>query len=131
MRQAETIPLPGAPGPRISSILSKRLSDEHLARRTGAGDHAAFDALYRRYSRRLAAYGARLLGDSAKGEDVAQTALMNAYQALLRGNRPAHVKAWLYRIAQNSALEILRRQKETAAVVEVEDSGERSYEAQN
>jgi DNA-directed RNA polymerase specialized sigma24 family protein len=87
----------------------QELPDERLVRALTEGEAAAFDELYRRYARRLAAYGARLLGDVSAGEDVAQIALLNAYQALRRGTEPAQVRAWLFRIAHNAALEILSR----------------------
>ncbi|HET8893568.1 MAG TPA: RNA polymerase sigma factor [Gaiellaceae bacterium] len=84
-------------------------SDETLAQRVGAGDAAAFEELYRRYARPLAAFGARLLSDRSAGEDVAQTSLMNAYRSMRGGTRPRHLRPWLYRIAQNAAYEARRR----------------------
>ncbi|HEX6491561.1 MAG TPA: sigma-70 family RNA polymerase sigma factor [Gaiellaceae bacterium] len=119
------------PGARLGSILSVRTPDQQLAKRLAAGDDAAFDLLYRRYSARLAAYGARLLADRAKGEDVAQTALMNAYRALRHGRSapPTHVKAWLYRIAERVALQLLQREKDVAAELEPESAGPDPQEA--
>ena len=96
----------------MSAIETQVVSDEQLARSLGAGDAAAFDELYRRYARPLTAYAARLLGDQSAGEDVAQVTLLNAYQALRRGSEPLYVRAWLYRIAQNAAVEILSRRRE-------------------
>lgn len=52
------------------------------------------------------------MGDRALGEDVAQATLLSAYQSLRRGTEPRHVKAWLYRIAHNAALELLERRRE-------------------
>ena len=53
----------GLGNPDMSPRLLARLSDEHLGGRLAAGEAAAFDELYRRYARRLAAYGANLTGD--------------------------------------------------------------------
>jgi RNA polymerase sigma-70 factor (ECF subfamily) len=83
--------------------------DEDLAARIAAGDEDAFAELYRRYARPLAAYAGRILRDSAAGEDVAQVSLFNAYQALQRGSTPTFVRAWLYRIARNAALEAIEK----------------------
>jgi RNA polymerase sigma factor (sigma-70 family) len=94
--------LPAQPGP----------SDESLARELAAGRTAAFDELYRRYAGQLAAYGGRLVNDRSVGEDIAQVTLMNAYQAVRRGNEPVHVRPWLYRIARNVALETIARRRE-------------------
>jgi RNA polymerase sigma factor (sigma-70 family) len=96
----------------MSAIETQAVPDERLARALTAGENAAFEELYRRYAQRLTAYGARLLGDASGGEDVAQIALLNAYQALCRGAQPTHVRAWLFRIAHNAALEILSRRPE-------------------
>ena len=57
----------------VSPFLLRRASDENLGGRLAAGEAAAFDELYRRYARRLAAYGANLTGDRSAGDDVAQT----------------------------------------------------------
>ena len=96
----------------VSPLLLRRLSDESLGRRLAAGEAAAFDELYRRYVHRLAAYGAHLLGDAAAGDDVAQSTLLKAYGALRDGRAPEHVKAWLYRIAHNTAVDLLARRRE-------------------
>lgn len=95
--------------PAASARGLDRLPDEQLCRRLAQGEAAAFDELYRRYSHRLAAYGSHLLGDAAAGEDVAQVALLKAYQALRGGTQPEKVRSWLYRIAHNAALDSLER----------------------
>lgn len=86
-------------------------TDEELAHNLSSGELEAFDELYRRYSGRLAAYTGRLLHDRGAGEDVAQSSLMSAYETISRGTRPRHVRAWLFRIARNNALEQLAGRK--------------------
>jgi RNA polymerase sigma factor (sigma-70 family) len=99
----------------MSSLLQHHPSDEQLTAAVAAGDHAAFEELYRRYARELGAYGARVLRDRSRGEDVAQTALMRAYDALQRGTEPLRVKPWLYKIALNTALELKAKNGEVQA----------------
>lgn len=111
----------------MSAIETHAVSDEQLARSLGTGDAAAFDELYRRYAGLLTSYATRLLGDAAAGEDVAQITLLNAYQALRRGSQPLYVRAWLYRIAQNTAVEILSRRREH---VEFADEHHRAQDPQ-
>ncbi len=96
----------------MSPLLLRRLSDEQLGSRLASGQAAAFDELYRRYVHRLAAYGANLLGDGASGDDVAQSALLKAYGALRGGRLPDRVKPWLYRIAHNTAIDLVARRRE-------------------
>ncbi|HEX4525437.1 MAG TPA: sigma-70 family RNA polymerase sigma factor [Gaiellaceae bacterium] len=96
----------------MSPLLLRRLSDEQLGSRLAYGEAAAFDELYRRYVHRLSAYGANLLGDAASGDDVAQSALLKAYGALRDGRVPDRVKPWLYRIAHNTAIDLVVRRRE-------------------
>ena len=96
----------------MSALFGRRLTDEHLGRRLAHGEAPAFDELYRRYAHRLAAYGTHLLGDAAAGDDVAQVALMRAYQSLREGRVPDALGAWLYRIAHNAAIDAIRHRRE-------------------
>jgi RNA polymerase sigma factor (sigma-70 family) len=96
----------------VSALLGRTVSDEHLGRRLADGEASAFDELYRRYAHRLAAYGTHLLGDAAAGDDVAQVALMRAYQALREGRVPDAIGAWLYRVAHNAAIDTVRHRRE-------------------
>jgi RNA polymerase sigma factor (sigma-70 family) len=112
----------------MSAILR---TDEELTRQLAAGEDAAFDELYRRYAGPLGAYAGRMLRDRAAGEDVAQTSLMNAYAALSRGTQPRHVKAWLYRIAHNAALETIERRRDVPSELEHEGSLDRASETRD
>jgi RNA polymerase sigma factor (sigma-70 family) len=96
----------------VSPILFKRLSDERLGSRLASGEAAAFDELYRRYVHRLAAYGSHLLGDPAAGDDVAQATLLKAYGALRDGRVPDKMRPWLFRIAHNTAIDLVVRRRE-------------------
>jgi RNA polymerase sigma factor (sigma-70 family) len=96
----------------VSPLLCKRLSDESLGSRLASGEAAAFDELYRRYINRLAAYGSHLLGDATSGDDVAQATMLKAYAALREGRVPERVKPWLFRIAHNTAIDLVVRRRE-------------------
>jgi RNA polymerase sigma factor (sigma-70 family) len=96
----------------VSALFGRTTSDEQLGRHLAQGEAPAFDELYRRYAHRLAAYGTHLLGDAAAGDDVAQVALMRAYQALREGRVPDALGAWLYRIAHNAAIDAIRHRRE-------------------
>ena len=54
-------------------------------------------------------YCARMTGSVADGEDVVQDALARAYYDLAELKEPAAMRAWLFRIAHNRALDWLRR----------------------
>lgn len=56
-------------------------------------------------------YCARMTGSVIDGEDVLQEALFNAAQALRYGVAVDNLRAWLFRIAHNTALNHLRARK--------------------
>lgn len=86
-------------------------TDDTLARRTIAGDEDAYALLYDRYRVRLEAYCRGILRHDEDARDAAQNALASALQALRRGTEPANVRPWLFRIAHNEAISILRRRR--------------------
>ena len=96
----------------MSPLFFKRLTDESLGSRLASGEAAAFDELYRRYAHRLAAYGSHLLGDAASGDDVAQATMLKVYAALRSGRVPDRMKPWLFRIAHNTAIDLVVRRRE-------------------
>lgn len=85
--------------------------DGDLVARARAGDAVAFERLFERYHAAILNYIHRMVGDRALAEDLTQDAFIKAYRAL-PGTRPdLAFKAWLYRIATNTAISHLRRRK--------------------
>jgi RNA polymerase sigma-70 factor (ECF subfamily) len=86
----------------------RQAPDERLVALVRDGSPAAFEEISTRYRRRLHAYCVRLVGP-AHAEDVVQQALLRAYLSLQRGDlRHVALRAWLYRIARNCAIDLLR-----------------------
>lgn len=80
---------------------------------------AAFEALYRESRDDLYAYVAGLLRDRHAAEDVTALAFERAYRKRER-HRPdrGSMRAWLFGIARNAALDELRRRGRTAELTE-------------
>ena len=74
----------------------------------------AFGQLMTRMRPRLHRYCARMLGSSFDGEDVVQDALAKAIEALPEAGHLQNPENWLFRIAHNTALDVLRRRKRHA-----------------
>jgi RNA polymerase sigma factor (sigma-70 family) len=116
-------------GLRRASALRWR-SDERLARLAAAGDEAAFGVLYERHHQALYRYCRSIVRD----EHDAQDALQGAMAAALAGAgtwRPGvPVRAWLFRIAHNEAVSLLRRRRRVATLEEAPEPTCASAESQ-
>ncbi|HSJ58808.1 MAG TPA: RNA polymerase sigma factor [Anaerolineae bacterium] len=77
----------------------------------GTDVDALFVRLFRDYHGDIHAYLCRLTGDVQLAEDLAQDTFVKAYRALGRLPASANRRAWLYRIATNTALDHLRRRR--------------------
>jgi RNA polymerase sigma-70 factor (ECF subfamily) len=89
-------------------VESYRLDD--LVARARAGDSRAFEDVARREERALFRHALRIVGTSADAEDVVQDALLSAWRSI-RSFEGTSFRAWLFRIATNRALDVLRARK--------------------
>src|SRR5439155_21566610 len=83
--------------------------DDVLISRAAEGDRDAFAQLYLRYSQGIYDFAARTVHDRELAADVVQTTFTRAWEAVQNGTHPQSVKAWLYTIARNDAIDHLRR----------------------
>ena len=83
------------------------MTEQALAR-ARAGDEDAFRELTDPYRRELRLHIYRIVGSPQDAEDLFQETLLAAWRGLERFEERASVRAWLYRIATNRALDALR-----------------------
>ena len=93
-------------------------SDGALIARVRAGDDAAFEALYDCYHHKLLAFCQHMLGSREEAEDVLQHTFLAAYRRLRAGDEVLDVKPWLYTIARNLCLSVLRARRPEVALDE-------------
>ena len=93
--------------------VARLLSDERLARRGAAGDRRALTAIFDRYHQRLYRYCLAIVGDSQDAQDALQNTMVKVLRALPGEERQIQLKPWLYRIAHNESIELIRRRRET------------------
>ncbi len=86
---------------------SSEISLELLRKR----DRAEFARLVEAYSGMVYRLAIKLLADAQDAEDVLQETFIKAYHHLPEFDGRAQVSTWLYRIATNEALMLLRRRK--------------------
>jgi RNA polymerase sigma-70 factor (TIGR02960 family) len=77
--------------------------------RARSGDRAAFERLVEPHRRELHVHCYRILGSVQDAEDMVQETLLSAWRGLDSFESRASLRTWLYRIATNASLGVLRR----------------------
>ena len=87
----------------------KLLTDERLARLASAGDRAAFAAIFDRHQAPLYRYCTSIVRNPEDAADALQNTMLRALHALEGDTREIALRPWLYRIAHNESISLLRR----------------------
>ncbi|MHB1844842.1 MAG: sigma-70 family RNA polymerase sigma factor [Deltaproteobacteria bacterium] len=93
----------------LQALFNRMDDDSQLVRRAREGDKAAYRVLVERYQRRIHSFVLTILKDPDDADDVAQEAFLKAYRGLASFKGEAGFFTWLYRIANNLAIDLLRR----------------------
>ena len=86
-------------------------SDGTYVARARTGDSDAFRVLVERHSRSIFRLAYRMTGNEQDAEDVVQESLLRAYKQLGKFDDRASFGTWLYRIATNCSLDLVRARK--------------------
>jgi RNA polymerase sigma-70 factor (ECF subfamily) len=90
--------------------MSKR-TDRELVDAAREGDSESFGELMRRHQRRIYRLALHLLRNAAEAEDATQETFVRAYGALDRFDGRSEAFTWIYRIAVNLSLNVIRSRK--------------------
>jgi RNA polymerase sigma-70 factor, ECF subfamily len=75
------------------------------------GNHDAFKVIVDRHSRTLFKVAFRMTGNEHDAEEVVQESLLRAFKSLKTFEAHSSLATWLYRIAANQSLDLLKRKK--------------------
>ena len=108
-----------------SSQMALRDPDIRLMLRVrDADDSAAFADLVELYNHRLVTVLQHLVGSTEEAEDLAQEAFLRVFRGRKRYHPKAKFSTWLFTIANNLALNVLRsRQRKPVVPLNLRDSG--------
>jgi RNA polymerase sigma-70 factor (ECF subfamily) len=85
-----------------------RAADLELAQRCRHGDADAFEQLYRAHAGRLYNLVLRMSGSAQDAEDLLQEVFLHAHRKLGSFRGDSSLGTWLYRLAVNHCLDVLR-----------------------
>jgi RNA polymerase sigma-70 factor (ECF subfamily) len=83
------------------------------------GDENAFGRLVEPHRRELQAHAYRMLGSVHDAEDALQDALLRAWRGLPRFDGRSTLRAWLYKIATNTCLDLIGRRQRRGLPIDV------------
>ena len=106
---------------RLPSRLLRAAPDERLVAALRHGDERAFEAIYDRYWGPLLGFCRHMLGSREEAEDALQRVFVSAHRHLLEGRAHVNLKPWLFTIARNRCLSMLRARRETLALDDVHE----------
>jgi RNA polymerase sigma factor (sigma-70 family) len=104
---------------RLPSRLLRAAPDDRLVTALRRGDESAFEAIYDRHHRALLGFCHHMLGSREEAEDALQRVFVSAHEHLRDGTTHVNLKPWLYTIARNRCLSVLRARRETLALDDV------------
>ena len=108
------VPLEPTPAAATRSLVG--LTDAELVAEVRRGSDRAFEQLYERYHRRIAAYIYGMVSDYGRAEDISQDVFMSALRRIRETERSIAFKPWVYEIAKNACIDQFRRTRRTEEV---------------
>jgi RNA polymerase sigma factor (sigma-70 family) len=97
------------------------MGDERLFGLAARGDERAFELIYQRHHQALYRYCRSIVGNGEDAADALQSTMASALRALPGERREIAVKPWLFRIAHNESISLLRKRR---AHTTIEDAAE-------
>ena len=92
--------------------MSPNVPDSELVVRAKAGDEAAFTQIYERYAMAIYRYVYFRLGEPELAEDIQAEVFLRMLEGIHRyEDRGWPISAWLYRIARDRTIDMMRRRR--------------------
>lgn len=96
---------------RRPARLLRLAGDERLVALVRSGDEGAFEALYDRHHPAILGFCRHMLGSREEAEDAVQHTFLAAFRDLVGSEKPIELRPWLFAIARNRCLSLLRARR--------------------
>ncbi|HEX8074317.1 MAG TPA: RNA polymerase sigma factor [Thermoleophilaceae bacterium] len=116
--EVSSLPRPGGGIQPRSPRLLAAFGDERLVEQLRRGNDAAFEAMYDRHHRGILSFCRHMLRSREEAEDAVQQTFISAYRDISGSDKEIRLKPWLYTIARNRCLSILRARHEQPAEID-------------
>src|SRR4051794_37502194 len=90
----------------------RRLTDDELAAAVAVGDQRAFGVIFERFHQPIYRYCLSILRDPELAADALQNTMIAALRGLEGEERAIALRPWLYRIAHNQSISLIRRRRD-------------------
>ncbi len=108
--------------------MTSTADDDHpLILRARVGDYGAFEALVKKYERRILTLALRIVGQQHDAEEVVQQTFLSVIEHIQKFREESSFGTWLTRIATNHALALLRRRATRRTVTYTEQRSDEDY----
>ena len=97
------------------------MNEKELIARLQARDEAAFEELIRQYEKKVYSLCARMCGNAEDAEEATQDAFLALWRGIYRFRQESSLSTWIYRLASNACIDLMRRKKKGAGSVSLDD----------
>ena len=97
------------------------IDDQHYIRLVREGDTNAFAVLVDRYKDMVFTLSLKMLKDREEAEEVSQDTFLKIYKSLSKFNGEAKFSTWIYKVAFNTCLDRLKKNKRSQPVAVLDE----------
>jgi RNA polymerase sigma factor (sigma-70 family) len=101
------------------------VDDQHYIRMAREGDTNAFAVLVDRYKDMVFTLSLKMLKDREEAEEVSQDTFVKVYQSVSKFNGESKFSTWIYKVAFNTCLDRLKKNKRLQPVAVLDEFTER------
>lgn len=103
-------------------------SDEHYIRAYLEGDENSLNALIKRNIKTVYSFVFHVVGDTNLAEDITQETFVKVWKNIKKYNINKKFKSWIFSIARNTAIDFMRKRKDSIFSDYIDQHGKNSFE---